>query len=644
MTGIIGIDLGTTSSAVAVYRDGHPTVVTTSEGSRIPSLVTFNRNGEPSVGHRARRQAVVSPADAVYSAKRLLGRQFDDAVVELVRQQQPFTVRRARDGGVEIMTPGSGRPYSPQEVVSMILRQLKQEAESYLGAPVERAVLAVPAHFNDNQRQAAREAGKLAGLKILRIVNEPTAAALAYGSRRDKDHGERRQHGERRRILVIDLGGGHYDVSLLEIDGGSVTVFASHGDPALGCEDWDTTIADYLAGEFLRHHGIELKRNHHAIRRLRSAAAESRQQLSHQTRAMINLPFITSGAAGPRHLNMTLTRTKFASQTAALSARLAQPIHRVLQDAEVSADALDRVLLIGGGTQMPLVREMVRDIVSLAPIDDAHDEQLVALGAALQAGLLAADVHNVALHDVTPLSLGLETMGGLMTTVIPRNTPIPVQRTEIFSTPDDGQTEVEIHVVQGERPMAADNSKLGVFLLQGIPSAPRGVPQIEVTFAVDADGILHVGARDMASGSNHALSVTTREALAASDVKRLVDEAASHEAEDIQKRTLVEAQNLAQQIMYQTKRCLQHLNGVGIKADCSRKRKEITEKLQALQSAIDGRDAEKIRKLTDEIQDASTILNHLVYGEIDQDLDATQAADSGILRVGNYTEIVVEEL
>ncbi len=634
MTHIIGIDLGTTSSAVAVYRDGRPVVISTSSGIETPSLVAFNRNGEPSVGRRAYHQAAVSPGDAVYSVKRLLGRHFDDPVVQQVRRQQPFTLRRATDGGVEIYTASSGRAYSPQEVVSMILRYLRLEAEAYLGAPVSQAVLAVPAQFTDRQRQAAREAARLADLDVLRVVNEPTAAALAYGAHKKE---------AQRRILVVDLGGGHYDVSLLESHGGAVRVYASHGDPGLGAEEWDARISDYLADEFLKYHGVELKRDRHAVHRLRKAAEEAREQLAQAAQTTIDLPFITSGAAGPRHLKITLTRGQFEEATAALKARLARPIEQALADAGFDAAQLDAVLLAGGGARMPALNEVVRRIAGSTPVELAGDLQLVAQGAALQAGQLAGDLHDVTLSDVTPLSLGLETMGGLMTPLIPRNTPFPVRRKEVFSTIEDNQTEVEIHVLQGERSMASDNSKLGVFHLKGIPPAPRGVPQIVVTFEVNADGILHVEARDMASGSCHELRLTTGQAQQ-QDVQRLVEEAASCEAEDSQKRTLIEAQNLGRQILYQTERCLHHLNGMGGSAECARERREIGEKLSALETAIAAGDLQLIQRLTDEIQLSSTLLNHLVYdSSAGSQQPRTKKGDSGF-RGSSLTDIVVEPL
>lgn len=632
--GIIGIDLGTTASVIAVYKDGKPSVINAGDGKRLPSLVAFNHHGEVTVGAAARRYAVSDPAGVVHSVKRLLGRSFDDQVVQSVYEQQPFSLRADDDGRVEIIRPGSGRAYSPDEVLSMLLRKLRQEAEAHLGTPVGHAVLTVPSHFDERQRQALRRAAQLADLNVLSIINETTAAALAYGLK----------HPGRKQLLVVDLGGGHYDVSLLEVHGGSITVYATDGDPALGGEEWDATIAGHLAQEFLQQNGIDLRRNHHATRRLRTAAEEARKQLSRQSATIINLPFIASGVSGPQHLKTRLTRNQFEAQTAELQARLGEPIRRVLDDVEFPLTELDRVLLVGSGTHMPVARRMIRELVGEAMLEDVAGENLVALGAALYAGRLAGLNRDGAFDDVTPLSLGLETMGGLMTTIVPRNTSIPVRRSEVFGIAEDGLTDVKIRVLQGERPLAADNSELGVIHLKNIPEAPRGVPQVEVTFDIDAGGLLRVSARELVSGIHHTLELTSDETVADVDVQRLVQEAQTHELEDLRKRTAVEARNLARQLIYQTERSLQHLNGVNGRAECQEKRKEVKKKLEALREAVDNHDLEMIRTLTGEIQDASIALNELAYSLAWQNSDEGQSADDDDDEYAGYREITVEKL
>lgn len=632
--GIIGIDLGTTASVIAAYSDGKPRVINTGDGKRLPSVVAFNHHGEATVGDAAHRLAVSDPAGVVRSVKRLLGRQFDDPVVQSVCEQQPFSLRAADDDSVEIIRPGSGRAYTPSEVVSTILRKLKQEAEAHLGTVVRSAVLTVPTHFNERQRQALRRAAQLAELDVLSVINETTAAALAYSTRRP----------EPRKLLVVDLGGGHYDVSVLEVDGGAITVHATDGDPTLGGEEWDAAITAHLADEFLRQHGSDLRRNHHATRRLRSAAEGARKQLSRQPAFTISLPFIASGVSGPQHLKTTLTREQFEAQTAVLQKRLREPIRRALEQARLSVTALDGVLLVGGGTRMPAARQVIREIVDQAPLEDLSDENLVALGAALHAGQLSGADGDGALHEITPLSLGLETMGGLMATIISRNTPIPVRRSEVFGIAEEGLTDVKIRVLQGERPLAADNSELGVLHLENIPAAPRGVPQIEVTFEINADGRLRVSARELESGIHQALETTTSETMADVDVQRLVQEAQSHEAEDLRKRTAVETRNLARQVIYQTERNLQHLNGVNNRTGCQEKRKEVNKKLAALKEAVDSNDYQTIRRLTNEIQDANIVLNELAYSLASRSGNKRRPDAGDADNATGYREITVESL
>lgn len=632
--GIIGIDLGTTASVIAAYSDGKPGVINTGDGKRLPSVVAYSHHGEATVGDAARRLALSDPAGVVPSVKRLLGRQFDDPVVQSVCEQQPFSLREADDGSVEIVRPGSGRAYTPSEVVSTILRKLKQEAEAHLGTTVRSAVLTVPTHFDERQRQALRRAAQLTDLDVLSVIGETTAAALAYSTRRP----------EHRQLLVVDLGGGHYDVSVLEIDGGTITVHATDGDPTLGGEEWDAAIATHLADEFLRQHGNDLRRNHHATRRLRSAAERARKQLSRQSAVTISLPFIASGVSGPQHLNTTLTREQFEARTVALQARLREPIRRALEQARLSVTALDSVLLVGGGTRMPVARQVIREIVGQTPLEDVAGENLVALGAALHAGHLSGVDGDGALHEVTPLSLGLETMGGLMATIVPRNTPIPVRRSEVFGIAEEGLTDVKIRVLQGERPLAADNNELGVIHLENIPAAPRGVPQIEVTFEINAGGRLRVSARELASDIHQVLETTTGDTVADVDVQRLVQEAQSHEAEDLRKRTAVETRNLARQVIYQTERNLQHLNGVNNRAGCQDKRNEVNKKLAALKEAVEGHDYQTIRRLTNEIQDANIVLNELAYSLASKSGDEGRPDAAESDNAAGYRDITIERL
>ncbi|HSM56099.1 MAG TPA: molecular chaperone DnaK [Candidatus Sulfomarinibacteraceae bacterium] len=606
MTTVVGIDLGTTTSAIALMKDGQPTVITTSEGKRIPSVVSFGRSGEQLVGKRARRQAALNPRNTVFSVKRLLGRRYGDPETATEQSRAPYRLTSGAEGGVRITLPHSNRELTPQEIAAYILKKLKQEAETYLGQPVQQAVITAPAYFNDTQRQAVKEAGRLAGLDVLRIINEPTAAALAYGRNRDTSE----------TVLVVDLGGGAYDVSVLELDNGMVTVKASHGDTFLGGADWDAAITDWLLDKFLRQYGIDLRKDQQALQRVWQAAERAKIELSTSENATIDLPFIITNVNGPKHLRATLTRSRFETLTASLADRLVDPLQQALDDANVKPSDLDAVLLVGGASRIPAVQDRIRSLTDKEPGAEVDPNEVVVLGAALQAGMLAGNLQELQLREVTPLSLGLETMGGLMTSLIPRNTPIPARRTEVFSTIYDEQTSVEIHVLQGERQMAADNAKLGVFRLDGIPKAPRGVPQIEITFEIDEDGILHVSALDMGTGASRALSISSESHLSDNDVEQMVEEAEQHAAEDQERRDLIEARNVAQQIIYQTERSLQHLNGHTSDAACQEKKKEIVRQIAMLKIAVLGRDTDEIRELTADLQRANLVLSQLAYDRL----------------------------
>ncbi|MFW5941544.1 MAG: molecular chaperone DnaK [Chloroflexota bacterium] len=635
MTTVVGIDLGTTTSAIALMKDGQPTVITTSEGKRIPSVVSFGRSGEQFVGKRARRQAALNPRNTVFSIKRLLGRRYGDPETETEQSRALYRLTSGTEGGVRVNLPHSNRNLAPQEIAAYILRKLKQEAETYLGQPVQQAVITAPAYFNDTQRQAVKEAGRLAGLDVLRIINEPTAAALAYGLHRDI----------RETILVVDLGGGAYDVSVLELNNGMVTVKASHGDTFLGGADWDAAVADWILDKFLRQYGIDLRKDHQALQRVWEAAERAKVELSTSEQANIDLPFITTNVHGPKHLRTTLTRSRFEKLTAPLLQRLVDPLQQALDDANVRPSELDAVLLVGGASRMPAVRDRIRSLTGKEPGSQVDPDEVVVLGAALQAGMLAGNLQELQLREVTPLSLGLETMGGLMTTLIPRNTPIPARRTEVFSTIYNEQTSVEIHVLQGERQMAVDNTKLGVFRLEGIPRAPRGVPQIEITFEIDEDGILHVSALDLDTGASQALSVSSESHLSDTDVEEMVEDAERHAAEDQERRDLIEARNVAQQIIYQTERSLQHLNGHTPDAACQEKKKEIVRQIATLKIAALGQDTDEIRDLTADLQQANLVLSQLAYGSLPNDTptDKSLAGDSSGERNAR-TDITIETI
>jgi molecular chaperone DnaK len=548
---VVGIDLGTTNSVIAVVEGGDPLVITTAEGGRLaPSVVAFTKNGERLVGQTAKRQAVVNPENTVFSIKRFMGRHFDETAAE--RTMAPYKVIEGKTGDARVFIPATNREYTPQEISAMILGKLKSDAEAFLGEPVTQAVITVPAYFNDSQRQATKDAGRIAGLEVLRIINEPTAAALAYGL--DKKENET--------ILVFDLGGGTFDVSILEVGDGVIEVKATNGDTHLGGDDWDQRIVDHVASEFKREQGVDLRSDRQALQRLKEAAEKAKIELSSVLETEINLPFITADASGPKHLQMKLSRSKFEQLTADLLTRCSGPFEKALTDAKLRATAINEVVLVGGSTRMPMVQELVKKLTDgKEPHRGVNPDEVVAVGAALQGGVLSGEVKDILLLDVTPLTLGLETLGSVMTPIIERNTTIPVRKSQIFSTAEDSQPAVTIHVLQGERPMAADNMALGQFNLEGIAPAPRGLPQIEVTFDIDANGILNVGARDQATGKEQKITITASTNLSQADIDRMVRQAEINRAADQRRKDLVEARNQADSLAYGTEKRLAEMNG-----------------------------------------------------------------------------------
>lgn len=609
MSKIIGIDLGTTNSVVAVIEGGDPVVIPSAEGSNtVPSIVAFNKKGERLVGQTAKRQAVVNPENTIYSVKRLMGRGIDDNATKRTKEVVPYEIVAGPQQDARVNVPIVDTVYSPQEISALVLQKLKRDAESYLGEPVTKAVITVPAYFNDSQRQATKDAGKIAGLEVLRIINEPTAAALAYGL--DKE--------ESQTILVFDLGGGTFDVSVLEVGDGVIEVQSTNGDTLLGGDDWDEKIVDWMITEFKKDQGIDLSKDRQALQRLREAAEKAKIELSTLMQTELNLPFITADANGPKHLQLTLSRAKFEQLTTDLVDRLRKPFEMALHDAGLEPSNIDEVVLVGGSTRMPMVQELVTNLTGKAPNKSVNPDEVVALGAAIQGGVLAGDVKDVLLLDVTPLSLGLETMGGVMTPLIPRNTTIPTRKTQVFSTAEDGQTAVDIHVLQGERPMAGDNKTLGMFRLDGIPSAPRGVPQIEVTFDIDANGILDVTAKDKATGKEQKIQITASTNLSESEVESMVNAAKTHAADDQKLRELIEARNMADQVMYSVEKSLGDLNG---QVDAS-ERSRIEGMVAELKTAVQTDDTAKIKSLTEQLQQASYALSQTAYQQ-------QQASDNG---------------
>jgi molecular chaperone DnaK len=587
MAKIIGIDLGTTNSVVAVMEGGEPTVIATTEGPRLlPSVVAFNKNGERLVGQPAKRQAVINPENTISSIKRFMGRRFDE--VEQERKMVPYEIKEGPAGEARVHVPVMNREYSPQEVSAMILGKLKSDAEAYLGETVTQAVITVPAYFNDSQRQATKDAGRIAGLEVLRIINEPTASSLAYGL--DKKSNER--------ILVFDLGGGTFDVSILEVGDGVFEVKSTSGDTHLGGDDWDERIVNWIADEFKRDQGIDLRGDRQALQRLREAAEKAKIELSSVTETEINLPYITADATGPKHLVTKLNRSRFEQMTSELVERLKGPFNAALRDANLKAGDINEVILVGGATRMPMVQDLVRSLSNKEPNKSVNPDEVVAVGAAIQAGVLGGEVKDVLLLDVTPLSLGVETLGGVMTKLIERNTTIPARKTETFSTAEDNQTAVDVHVLQGERPMAADNMSLGRFRLDGIPPAPRGMPQVEVTFDIDANGILNVSAKDKASGREQRVTITASTNLNKSDIDRLVTEAQQHAAEDQRRRELAEVRNTADTVAYQAEKAVKDL-GDRVPENI---RNDINQQANQLRQTMNRDDIQAIRSGTEQLQ------------------------------------------
>jgi molecular chaperone DnaK len=598
MAKVIGIDLGTTNSVVAVVEGGEPVVIPNQEGSRLtPSVVGFTKEGETVVGQVAKRQAITNPENTVFSIKRFMGRRYDEVLHEI--KLVPYKVVKAANGDARVDI--RGKVYSPPEISAMILRKLKEAAEAYLGEKVTKAVITVPAYFNDSQRQATKDAGTVAGLEVLRIINEPTAAALAYGLDKKKDEV----------IAVYDLGGGTFDISVLEIGDGVFEVKATNGDTHLGGDDFDQRVIDWIADEFRKEHGIDLRKDRMALQRLKEAAEKAKCELSTTLQTEINLPFITADASGPKHLVMTLTRAKLEALVADLIERTAEPCRQAMKDAGVTAKQINEVILVGGQTRMPKVQEMVRELFGKEPHKGVNPDEVVAVGAAIQAAVLAGEVKDVVLLDVTPLSLGIETLGGVMTTLIPRNTTIPTRKSEIFTTAADNQTSVEVHVLQGERPMARDNRTLGKFHLVGIPPAPRGMPQVEVTFDIDANGILNVSAKDQATGKQQAITITASSGLTKDDIDRMVREAESHAEEDKQRRQEIEIKNQADSLTYNIER---QINEHGDKIPAADK-SAIEDAIKEVREALKGDDLDRIRQASDALTKASHKMAEVLYRE-----------------------------
>jgi molecular chaperone DnaK len=614
MAKVIGIDLGTTNSCVAIMEGGDPNVIANAEGSRTtPSVVAFPESGERLVGQIARRQAITNPENTIFAVKRLIGRRYDDPLVQKAMKVLPYKIVRADNGDawVEIR----GKRYSPAEISAFILQKMKQTAEDYLGEKVTEAVITVPAYFNDSQRQATKDAGRIAGLNVLRIINEPTAASLAYGLDKKKDE----------KIAVFDLGGGTFDISILELGEGVFEVKATNGDTFLGGEDFDQRVIDYLADEFKKDQGIDLRKDRMALQRLKEAAEKAKCELSSSMETDINLPFITADQHGPKHLNIKLTRSKLEALCADLIDKTEGPCRQALKDAGLTPSDINEVVLVGGMTRMPAVQERVKKIFGKDPHKGVNPDEVVAVGAAIQAAVLKGEVKDVLLLDVTPLSLGIETLGGVFTKLIERNTTIPTRKGQIFSTAQDNQTAVSIRVFQGEREMAADNKLLGQFDLVGIPAAPRGMPQIEVTFDIDANGIVHVSAKDLGTGKEQSIQITASSGLSEEEIKGMVKDAEAHASEDKKRKEAVEARNHLDTLIYSTEKSLKDYAGeldVGVKQN-------IEAALEKAKKAMESQDVQVIRSAAEELSRSSHKLAEAMYAKASQQQSATQQQSPG---------------
>lgn len=614
MAKIIGIDLGTTNSVVAVMEGGEPTVIPSAEGERlIPSVVAVNKNHERLVGRVARNQAVVNPENTVFSIKRFMGRKYNDPEVQRALSRVPYKVAQAPNGDVRVVL--DGKEYSPPEVSAMILGKLKADAEAYLGESVTQAVITVPAYFNDAQRNATKDAGKIAGLEVMRIINEPTASSLAYGLDKKKDEV----------IAVYDLGGGTFDISILDVGDGVFQVRSTNGDTFLGGDDFDQRVIDFIADEYKREHGIDLRGDRQALQRLREAAEKAKIELSTMVQTEINLPYITADASGPKHLVMTLTRSKLEQLTGDLIERSLSPVRQALKDAETDPSKINEVVLVGGMTRMPAVQDAVRRLFGKDPHKGVNPDEVVAIGAAIQAGVLGGEVKDILLLDVTPLTLSVETLGGVATPLIERNTTIPTRKSQIFSTASDNQSQVEIHVLQGERPMAMDNKSLGRFILDGIPPAMRGIPQVEVTFDIDANGILKVTALDKATNRSQHITITASSGLSDSEVERMRKDAELHADEDRKRKELIETRNNADNLAYSAEKVLRDL---GDKVPAEMKSK-VEEKVSAVRQVLESNEVDTIRRAADELNEVLQQVGAAAYQQADPSAAGPEGAQPG---------------